>query len=286
MVTVCPHIEIKDIISCQDGCNIKEPKRRKKDNGTKSRLSDEREELLNGINFVWSRQDHIWNTRLDQLKQFKIEHGHTRVPTKGGKLGNWVMLQRLQYSLQVKGEKNTLTDQRIKALNEIGFVWHMQEVSWEEKYNELRSCLQKHSEMSSEESISSYITRNAPHLHSWIASQRAEKRYKEQGLHNHLGDERENRLNNINFDWYANLDRKKTRALIWMKNFEQLKQYIKQNGTSRVPYRADQSLEEKSFSIWVRDQRRYFKADQRNRSSPMTQERRDLLESIGFANEM
>ena len=251
--------------------------KKKKDNEKKSRLSDEREKLLNEIGFVWNIQSETWNKRLNELKQFKAEHGHVRVHTKQGKLGSWVMIQRLQYGLRQKDEKSTLCDERMKALDEVGFEWDIHEISWEEKYNELRSYKQREND---------HLDEISPHLKSWIAAQRAEKRYKKQGLQSHLTDERELKLNHIGFDWNADEARFSRRHTFWMEKFEKLKKWKEEHDTCRVPVKKSHTKEEKSFTHWVRDQRRYYKAHVNGISAPMTYDRRQLLESIGFADDI
>ena len=251
--------------------------KKKKSKGLKSRLTDEKERQLDEIGFVWSIQDNVWNQRLNELREFKCQYGHVRVHTKNGKLGNWVMIQRLQYGLKNRGKKSSLTDARMEALNELGFEWDIHEISWEEKFNELKKYQQN--EINSNEEV-------VTHLNSWIAAQRAEKRYKQQGLHSHLTDEREAKLNEIDFDWRVDEDRNKQREALWMKNFEKLREYNNEHGSCRVPVKKHNTKEENSFSHWVRDQRRYYKSFVKGLSAPMTENRQKLLESIGFADDI
>lgn len=265
--------------------------KKKKIKGLKSRLTDDKERKLDDIGFIWSIQDKVWMDRLNELREFKKENGHVRVFTKDGSLGNWVMIQRLQYGLKQKGKKNTLSDERMEALNELEFEWDIHEASWEEKYNELKECMKENeietsSTSRSSTGNSSSTTTYPQHLVVWIAVQRAEYKYKQQGLHSHLTNEREKKLNSINFDWKVDGDRKKQREAAWMRNFEMLKKYQNEHGTCRVPVRKEQAVEEKSFSHWVRDQRRYYKAISNGLDAPMTDERRKLLESIGFADDI
>jgi hypothetical protein len=234
--------------------------RRKKLNGKKSRLSEEKEALLNDAGFIWSSKEWNWQLRLKDLKMYKELHGHCIVPTKdGGSLGAWVMTQRLQYG------KNALSQDRVDALNELGFVWNMHGLAWDDKFNELRNALENSQEIS------------AP-LNSWIATQRAEKRYKEDGLQNHLTDERERKLDEIGFDWNANESRQKARKITWARNYEKLRKCIEETGSTKLHL----SGQSDGFNIWVRDQRRYLKAYENGLNSPMTKERRDLLVSIGL----
>jgi hypothetical protein len=251
--------------------------KKKKEKGFKSRLTDEREQRLDEIGFVWSIQDRVWNQRLNELREFKSQHGHVRVHTKNGKLGNWVMIQRLQYGFKSKGEKSTLSDKRMEALNELGFEWNLHEISWEEKFDEFKKF--------KENKINSNV-KVAPYLYSWIVAQRAEKRYKQQGLHSHLTAEREAKLDQIDFDWRVEENRNKQREDLWNKNFEKLKEYKNEHGSCRVPVRKHNTREENSFSHWVRDQRRYYKSFVKGTDSPMNEHRQKLLESIGFATDI
>ena len=58
-----------------------------------------------------------WETRFDELVQYKAKHGDCDVPTKQGKLGTWVGTQRGAY------RDDTLAQDRIDRLNSIGFKW-------------------------------------------------------------------------------------------------------------------------------------------------------------------
>ncbi|KAL9186959.1 hypothetical protein ACHAXT_010679 [Thalassiosira profunda] len=64
-----------------------------------------------------------WERTLDDLRAYKEMHGHTNVPQKEGALGRWVNNQRQFYSRKLKGEKVSLTDERVRQLDELGFVW-------------------------------------------------------------------------------------------------------------------------------------------------------------------
>jgi hypothetical protein len=230
--------------------------KKKKVCGKISRLTDENEQLLESAGFVWSIKEWNWVQRLEDLKQYKQLHGHCNVPTRDGELGGWVMTQRLTHG------RNMLPKAREEALNDLGFIWDMHHLAWEEKYNLL--CCE--------------LTPMTGSLNSWIATQRSEKRYKELGLDTHLTLEREEKLNALGFEWNVNEERDKYRHDTWMKNFDRLKQHIKYTGSSKLLL--DEECD--GFPIWVRDQRRYLKAFENEEETPMTQDRRDLLLSVGF----
>lgn len=239
--------------------------KKKKGCGKVSKLTEKKEQLLEEAGFIWSIKEWNWWQRWEDLKQYKLHHGHCNVPTREGELGGWVMTQRLTFS------KISLSKDRKDALDQLGFIYDMHELFWEEKYNELRRHLL-------DEKLSSQITPMTAPLNSWIATQRAEKRYKKLGLESHLADEREKKLDEIGFEWDANGVREMNRHTTWMKNFNRLKEQIEDTGSSKVVATEDGN----GFSIWVRDQRHYLKGFEHGEEVPMTQERRDLLFSIKF----
>jgi Helicase associated domain len=67
-----------------------------------------------------------WEKRYQQLVDYKNMHGDCNVPQSyppDKPFGRWVMKQRCQHSLKLRGEKSQLTDERETKLNEIGFSW-------------------------------------------------------------------------------------------------------------------------------------------------------------------
>jgi hypothetical protein len=92
-----------------------------------------------------------WNDMLFELLKYRFLHGNVMVPFKsGGDLGKWVAVQRAQYmslqkAIQAKQENNEeeskkwttaameggserLTEERMKVLSSIGFVWDVVQV--------------------------------------------------------------------------------------------------------------------------------------------------------------
>jgi len=89
-------------------------------------LAQDRIDRLSGIGFDWapprgsSRIDSKvvpWETRLNELVQYKLNHGDCDVPRSWGQLGIWVNAQRNKY------KKDNLSQDRIDRLNGIGFDW-------------------------------------------------------------------------------------------------------------------------------------------------------------------
>ncbi|MEO5571635.1 MAG: Helicase associated domain protein [Bacteroidia bacterium] len=115
----------------------------------KNLLSKERIELLNKLNFSWSREgyregsqpkDDIWIYWYEELKKFKGQFGNCNVPQKDKtfkKLGRWLNEQRNYYTgkKNMRGERKYLRNDRQKLLEELGVIWDTREVNYENLFN-------------------------------------------------------------------------------------------------------------------------------------------------------
>ena len=84
------------------------------------RLNDDRIYRLEEIGFVWDPIDATWKKKYLELKAYREKFGHCRVtmPNKEyHQLGAWVKNQRTALS------QGKLDAERIRQLDEIGFVW-------------------------------------------------------------------------------------------------------------------------------------------------------------------
>ena len=62
-----------------------------------------------------------WEKRIAELKSFKQINGHCNPPLKGEtkELAKWLMNQRYYYKSRLEGKKNSLTQERIKTLEDV-----------------------------------------------------------------------------------------------------------------------------------------------------------------------
>ncbi|KAG7340236.1 helicase domain protein [Nitzschia inconspicua] len=99
---------------------------KRKQLGHHSTLTDEREEKLSAVGFIFDSHRAVWYARYETLKSYFLVNGHCGVPAKyeDGSLNVWIKHQRRQYLLFMNGEKSTMTEERIAALNSIGFNWN------------------------------------------------------------------------------------------------------------------------------------------------------------------
>ena len=82
-----------------------------------------------------------WERHYQTLVEFYNENGHTIVPqnnTEWGKLGKWVGTQRTLNSLNAP----ELTQYRKDKLNEIGFIWNVDDLKWEEAHLKHKTFLE------------------------------------------------------------------------------------------------------------------------------------------------
>ena len=157
-------------------------------------LSQDRIDRLSGIGFKWALKvkgpEVPWETRFDQLVQYKANHGDCNIPTTQGQLGTWVSTQRANY------RKGKLSQDRITCLDGIDFDWprprgssriDSKVVPWETRFDELVQYKAEHGDCN--------VPRSQGQLGWWAVTQRQSYRKGK------LSQERINRLNGMGFDW-------------------------------------------------------------------------------------
>jgi len=137
---------------------------------------------LNSIGFKWTLTEQVpWETRYNELVQYKAKHGDCNIPCRQGKLGQWVSHQRVAYLA------DSLAQDRIDRLISIGFKWALKEGCWDTKFQELVRYKAKHGECK--------VPRSQGPLGTWAGKQRTTYRKGK------LKQDRIDRLNGIGFDW-------------------------------------------------------------------------------------
>jgi superfamily II DNA/RNA helicase len=100
------------------------------------KIDNDRLEKLQKLNFSLGEKDEKWNYMYNLLMEYKKEYGNCNVPDKyiykDEKLGNWVGWQRKVINKEINNK-----DERIKKLDEIGFIWDIREYQWNIMYNYL-----------------------------------------------------------------------------------------------------------------------------------------------------
>ena len=189
-----------------------------------------------------------WCDQFRQLCEFKVQLGHCRVPVRysaNPKLGNWVSTQRNTYRLNQEGNPSSMTAERIRALDVVGFDWGTSKTdSWTVRFQQLCEfkahfghCL-----------VSRQYAAN-PKLGQWVSTQRRFYRLHQEGKPSHITAERIRELESIGFAWGSS---KTDLTSIWSVRFQQLCEFKAHFGHCLVPseYSANPKL-----GYWVLKQR-------------------------------
>lgn len=140
-----------------------------------------------------------WNTRLQELIEYKAQHGHCNVPfcyDEKPFLAAWVKRQRYQYKCKVRGKHSHLTDEREALLEQLGFVWDTHVAAWEENYALMVEFYRLHGHC--------YVPIKQKELSTWAKRQRRHYKQYQQSpdvTSTTMTDDRIRRLNEIEFPW-------------------------------------------------------------------------------------
>ena len=86
-----------------------------------NRLGQEKIKQLDALGFVWNRRAARWEAMYAALVEYRQTHGHCRVPSEPRtRLAVWAVVQRRAKRL------GKLSEERIRRLDMLGFVWEMQ----------------------------------------------------------------------------------------------------------------------------------------------------------------
>lgn len=201
-----------------------------------------------------------WDTWLGRLKAFKERFGHCNVETgweEDPALAGWVSAQR------TRRNKGMLYPERIRLLDELGFVWDFQnqkgQETWMKWYRELESYVREHGNPHVRR------THSNTKLASWVWIQRQRR----QGTHERQGSltpEQVALLDKLNFRWEAHEEQ-------WAENFEKLKTFVVEHGHCEVGL---ESNGDEKLANWTHRQRWLCKRGK------LSAERKAMLETIDF----
>jgi len=203
------------------------------------------------------------------------ENGHARVPAdfpQYGELANWVATQRKSYKRYQRGDTCSITENRIKFLNEIGFEWDISPQTnkpWENSYDELVTFVNKFSHTQ----VPKRFLENQGLSH-WVSNQRSlYKQFLKGDVCSPLTKERIHLLNKIGFQWDC------SSRTPWETKYDELTTFVKEFGHARVTQKFSQN---QPLVNWVGNQRQSYKRFHDGEPSSLTEERIEFLEKIGF----
>lgn len=151
---------------------------KKRQNGQKNQLTDERVLKLHSLGFEFDVHTTSWEQKYEELCDYRERHGHCNVPASYNEnqpLAIWVKRQReAHYKRFRNGMKAGMTDERIAALQKIGFSFaeynpipRGKQMSWDDRIQQLQAYKDKHGHCNVPRDAKS--TEEEQSLGNWVA---------------------------------------------------------------------------------------------------------------------
>jgi hypothetical protein len=175
--------------------------------------------------------------------------------------------QRKQYKLLADGKPSSITPHRVDQLNELDFAWNAQDYAWDRHKKDLETYRAAHGHC--------HVPLNyelSPKLGLWVKEQRRHYSLMQQGKPSHMTKSRAVLLDAMGFVW-------DTHEATWLERFRELKQFKVDHGHVNVPTNYSPNAK---LGTWAHHQRRQYRKWKNDQPNHITNERVDLLESIGF----
>lgn len=258
---------------------------------------------LDMIGFDWDPRNSRWMSAYEDLKQFKQVNGNTLVPHANCGLGSWVKRQQVQYTLYKKGDgtKSELTEERVRLLNDLGFVWSRRSNTWNENFQRLSKWKEEHGNiLIPDDSDDPELVA----LNKWIADQRAfykrqvedegddtddatalssmaeanssnDRGSKKKGKRKvpRLSAEKIAQLKGIGFEFDS-------RDAKWLQRVDELLKYKQDHGDCLVP---SHYPDNPTLSNWVASQRAQYKLYLKKSKTNLTERRLQILKDAAFS---
>jgi len=169
--------------------------------GKHSRMTEERINKLDAIDFDWSPGESKWNLRYEHLQKYKKDNGYCRVPTSyavdGVALGNWICSQRHEYRKLQDGKPSAVTIEQINKLEAVGFDWDPFSTQWNSTYELLRQYYNDNGDSL----VPHHYTVDGVALGLWVRNQRVQYRKLQDGKPSAITQDRINKLEALGIDW-------------------------------------------------------------------------------------
>lgn len=154
-----------------------------------------RKKMLDSIDFPWQTDNMSFTDRVDQLVKYQRKHGTLHVSqvayaknSPEHRLSRWVNEMRRLYN------ENRLSIERIQKLNQIGFVWNMEDEQFSKNLGKLKRFYAKNQHFDVPQ------TGKTKRLGSWVAQIRSRGLVKKHHIR---------ALNDIGFIWEGKYKRRK-----------------------------------------------------------------------------
>ena len=232
------------------------------------KLTPERIRKLDELGMRWeSRTDQQWERYYAAAKKYSEEHGDLMVPWRyvtedGIQLASWIANLRMNRKSGIRN--GYLTDERIKALDDLGMCWDVLDYLFEQNYAAAVAYHRTHGNL---DVPAAYVDPNGVKLGAWLRRLCRIRAGKSQ--RGRLTEEQIRRLDALGMIWGNRND------LLWEKGFASAKQYWEKHG--RLPASPSYTAEDGyKLGGWIADQREKYRAGK------MKPERKKRLDSLGM----
>mmetsp|Transcript_17615 Transcript_17615/g.25270 ORF Transcript_17615/g.25270 Transcript_17615/m.25270 type:complete len:576 (+) Transcript_17615:70-1797(+) len=211
-----------------------------------------------------------WMAMLSDLKAYKAKYGNCLVPRSFAdnlQLASWVAEQRKQYRLRKLNKPSNITVERIRMLDELGFIWQAQSAAWNRHLNDLRSYKEVYGDCMVPLNCTKY-----PQLGLWVKEQRRHRSLMIRGRHSHMTKERVQILESVGFCWDSH-------EAAWWDKFQELQDYKEEFGDCKVPRRYAPNPQ---LATWIDQQRRQIRLFKDGKIAHMSEKRIKALMELGF----
>lgn len=188
--------------------------------GGKTRLTPARIKVLDDLGFAWivkKGSSHasrkfvdgelidFWNEKYNDLEKFHAENGHSMVPNRyksDMSLGAWVKTQRWELKKMKRGEKSSITEEKIKLLDQLDFNWAPLEGEltgqdlWLKRYSELAEYKDKTGNCLVPRKYAENMA-----LGNWVCTQRHQRKLMQHSKKSEMNEERIKLLDSLGFTW-------------------------------------------------------------------------------------
>ena len=165
-----------------------------------------------------------------------------------------------------------MTEERVEKLESVGFQWSLLKDLWNERFEELKEYKAEHGHCNVP-----YRNESNKALGIWVYRQRHQYKKMLEGSHSHMTRERMTMLENIGFEW--KLKKNVPKHTSWDERLRQLKNFKAKHGHCNVPQKYEPN---RALGHWVSKQRCQYTLMVEGAKSPMTEERVEKLDNIGF----
>ena len=198
-----------------------------------------------------SKQDEIdarWNQNIQNLLDYKSKYGDTNVPKnyEDKSLRIWVV--------NVRNNKDTLSQERINELNSIGFIWSTDDYIWEQSFEQLKLNLEMNNY-----NYDLLLKEEFAKLYRWTQNQKASYALGK------LSQYKIDKLNSINIVWNTN-------EHLWEQSFKNVYNFVKKYGAI-IPSLKTHPKERS----WIYKQRQLYRAGK------LREDRMEKFLSLGYS---